>query len=141
MAVRNTATGIQGIDTVMRNLYKELKRIQGKSTTGLTRAAWHVMKESIKIVPVATGFLKNSSYVKPPFIGRRYSYVEFGYHAAYALYVHENPRSGKTGGFSPSGHRYPDGKWARVGEYKFLEKPLRNNQRKIVQIIRNYASK
>lgn len=128
-------TGIQGLDEFLRNLNKELEKIKRGSTTGLTKAAWHVVKESVKIVPVATGYLKNSSYVRPPVVTKNRAVVELGYHAAYALYVHENPRSGKTYGYSPSGRKYPPGTWAMVGEYKFLEKPFRKERRKIIDII------
>lgn len=134
-------TGIQGFDQFIRNLNKELERIKKGTTTGLTKAAHHVMKESIKKVPVATGFLKNSSYVRSPSVSKNRAVVELGYQAAYALYVHENPRSGKTMGFSPSGIRYPPGKWATVGEYKFLEKPFRSERSRIIDIIVRNARK
>ena len=47
---------------------------------------------------------------------------EIAYTAVYAWDVHENPRSGKTGGFSPQGRPYRY--WAREGEFKYLEKPF-----------------
>lgn len=37
--------------------------------------------------------------------------------------VHENPRSGKTEGFSPSGRPYKH--WAKVGQWKYLEIPFK----------------
>jgi very-short-patch-repair endonuclease len=37
--------------------------------------------------------------------------------------VHENPRSGKTGGISPSGFPYEH--WAQTGEWKYLETPVK----------------
>ena len=43
--------------------------------------------------------------------------------APYALAVHENPRSGKTGGLSPSGKPYKH--WAGVGQWKYLETPFK----------------
>lgn len=52
-----------------------------------------------------------------------------GFSAAYALKTHENPRSGKTGGVSPSGYQYKKGTWSKVGFWKFLENPLKRTNR------------
>lgn len=75
-------------------------------------------------VPVETGALRASGFVQPPdFEGKSVS-VFLGYGgvaAPYALAVHENPRSGKTGGVSPSGKKYK--RWAQVGQWKYLEQP------------------
>ena len=52
--------------------------------------------------------------------------VVVGYGGAaspYALAVHENPRSGVTGGVSPSGKKYQH--WAAVGQWKYLETPFK----------------
>ena len=46
-----------------------------------------------------------------------------GASAPYALSVHENPRSGHTGGVSPSGRKYKH--WARTGQWKYLETPFK----------------
>jgi len=56
-------------------------------------------------------------YAKP---GQVYTGA-ISYTADYAFDVHENPRSGRTGGFSPSGAKYSY--YARDGSFKFLEQP------------------
>lgn len=61
-----------------------------------------------------------------------------GFSAAYALKTHENPRAGNTGGASPSGKPYPEGSYAKVGQYKFLETPLKETNR-ILSIIKSKA--
>jgi hypothetical protein len=63
-----------------------------------------------------------------------------GFSAVYAAKTHENPRSGNTGGVSPSGRPYPEGSYAVVGQYKFLETPLKETNR-IVRIIKERARK
>ena len=69
--------------------------------------------------------------------------VAIGYSAFYAPFVHENPRAGRTGGFSPSGRQYKPEKgssrqvFAVGGNWKFLEGPLRRERRMILQIIRD----
>ncbi len=59
-----------------------------------------------------------------------------GFSAIYALGVHENSRSGNTGGSSPSGKPYKDGSFSKVGQWKFLETPLKETNR-ILNIIKS----
>ena len=69
--------------------------------------------------------------------------VGVGYSAFYGPFVHENPRAGQTGGFSPSGRQYKPEKgssrqvFAVGGNWKFLEGPLRRERRMILKIIRD----
>jgi hypothetical protein len=84
-------------------------------------------------VPVETGTLKASGFVRPPETRRSTVTVTLGYGGAaqgYALAVHENPRAGKTGGVSPSGKKYK--RWAQVGEWKYLQTPVQNNAGNVV---------
>jgi hypothetical protein len=84
-----------------------------------------IMTESKAVyVPVDSGTLRASGRVDPPIQEGPVTLVTLGYGGAaapYALAVHENPRSGHTGGFSPSGKAYKH--WAKVGEWKYLETP------------------
>lgn len=83
--------------------------------------------------PVVTGNLRATIHASDPvIIGHRISLVVSagGPAAKYALKVHENPRSGKTGGFSPSGKKYYPRKgvpvpYSKVGGWKYLETPAR----------------
>jgi hypothetical protein len=75
-------------------------------------------------VPVDTGALRASIQASEPEIsGTKISVtVSAGGSAApYALSVHENPRSGKTQGVSPTGRKYTH--WAQTGQWKYLEIP------------------
>ena len=76
--------------------------------------------------------------------------AEIGFSAVYAAAVHENPRSGKTGGTSPSGKKYSAGRttsgapsnrkvYSTVGKWKFLEDALKNNTKRILSIIKERA--
>ena len=60
-----------------------------------------------------------------------------GFTAIYAAKVHENIRSGNTGGASPSGKSYREGSYSTVGQWKFLETPLKETKR-IMHIIRSH---
>ena len=91
----------------------------------LYQEATELIADSQDLVPRDTGTLAASSFIR--FVDDpRTPVVEAGYGgaaSAYALKVHENPRSGKTGGVSPSGQRYKH--WAAVGQWKYLEQPFK----------------
>jgi hypothetical protein len=83
-----------------------------------------VIAPAKELVPVDTGALRSTLQASEPIITGTKISVEAsagGDAAKYALSVHENPRSGRTGGVSPSGKQYKN--WARVGEWKYLERP------------------
>ena len=83
-----------------------------------------VIAPAKELVPVDTGALRSTLRSSEPIIAGTKISVQAsagGDAAAYALSVHENPRSGKTGGVSPSGKKYKS--WAQVGEWKYLERP------------------
>ena len=140
---------IVGIEDVVKNLTKEIKKIRGRTVGGVLEAAQYVKGESQAECPVVTGALKNSAYVKP-FGTQKKPGALVGYSSVYALSVHENPRAGATEGFSPSGKPYrapllPSGRrstqkvYSTVGKWKFLEDPLRQSADKILDIIRRKA--
>lgn len=94
---------------------------------GLEEHAEAVMTASkTEYVPVDMGTLRASGVVLPPEVVGETVSVTMGYGgaaSAYALAVHENPRSGHTGGVSPSGRHYKH--WAQTGGWKYLETPFR----------------
>lgn len=92
-------------------------------------------------VPVMDGPLRASGVVLPVVRNGNVHELRMGFGSAavkYAVKVHENPRSGKTGGLSPSGKRYR--KWAKVGGYKFLEAPMAERGPKIPEFIAREAA-
>lgn len=83
-----------------------------------------VIAPAKEIVPVDTGNLRSTLRASEPEIHGGLITVQAsagGPSAPYALKVHENPRSGQTGGLSPSGKKYRT--WAQTGEWKYLERP------------------
>jgi hypothetical protein len=108
------ALGAKGPKALGGALFREGEGIMGDS------------KE--KYVPVDLGNLKSSGHVQHPKITSNGASVELGFGgpaAPYALAVHENPRSGKTGGVSPSGAQYKT--WSKVGQWKYLETPYKEH--------------
>jgi hypothetical protein len=96
-----------------------------------------------RFVPVVDSALKNSIQIEAPTINGSVVTVTIGaggQSAPYAAAVHENPRSGKTGGIPPGGlqpltFRWIGGKirpiggpyrrYSRVGQWKYLEQPAK----------------
>ena len=71
------------------------------------------------------GTLRASGVVLPPAISGSHIEVVLGFGGAaarYAAAVHENPRSGKTGGIGPHGQKYRS--WSEVGKYRYLSDPF-----------------
>ena len=106
---------------------KALKELGDQAEPALRAALYEegnaLLNDSKAVCPVDTTRLITSGYVKPATAQDLEVVVGYGGAAApYALTVHENPRSGKTGGVSPSGRAYKH--WASVGEWKYLERPF-----------------
>lgn len=123
MSSRTFTMTVTGTEQVMATL-----KALGQQATQAMQAALRVeaeglMDDSQALVPRMDGFLSGSGRIvedlralTPTLI------VGYGGAAApYALSVHENPRSGQTGGIGPQGQRYK--KWAHVGQWKYLEQP------------------
>lgn len=116
---------LTGMETLVANLTRLGAEAPLAVAEGLNAHAEAVMTESKTQVPVDTGILRASGFVAPPVIAGNDVTVTLGYGgaaAAYALPVHENPRSGHTGGISPHGRKYRH--WAQTGGWKYLEAPL-----------------
>jgi|GEM_PF-1951396 len=69
----------------------------------------------------------------------KYPVVQIGFTALYAAMVHENPRAGRN--HPKSGERTKSGKlkYSEVGEWKFLEKAVKNNRNDVLKIIAEEA--
>jgi hypothetical protein len=115
-----TVTGTEQVMKALTELRQEATPAMQKA---LRTEAQELLAESLVLVPVMDGALQGSGTVKED-LSASVPTLLVGYGGAaapYALSVHENPRSGKTGGLSPSGKKYK--KWAHVGQWKYLEQP------------------
>lgn len=113
-------------------LMKALTDLGNRSSTAMKKAMYNegtaLLNDSLAEVPRDTSVLAGSGTVQAV-EGSNTIEVTVGYGgaaSAYALVTHENPRSGKTGGLSPSGRRYKH--WASVGKWKYLEHPFLTRQ-------------
>ncbi len=99
---------------------------------GLGLEARKLINASIKQVPVDKGILKASATVDGPIVEDKVVSYVVGYGGqakAYAEAVHDNPRAGKTGGFSPSGRPYKT--WSQVGKWHYLTDPAKEQAKNI----------
>lgn len=127
---------LDGQQQVLERLRRLEQQLPTALATALYERASEIMARSRPLVPVVTGALRSSGVVYPPEIeGGRVSVV-FGYGgaaSAYAAPVHWNPRSGHTGGRSPSGRKYKEGTYSTVGQWRYLSEPLEEVQRTLTQ--------
>ena len=120
-AVNITMTGTKELQSRIRMAGAAAPRLLAAS---MFTEANYIMSKSVPLVPVDTGVLRGSAVVLPPTVAGGRVQVQFGYGGAaskYALATHENPRSGKTGGTTPSGSQRQH--YAASGQWKFLEGP------------------
>lgn len=113
---------IKGLGDVLRNLSKEISKIEGASADGLLEAAVFVQGKSIEIVPHDQGVLIKQSFSD---VDRDKLISRVGYTTEYAPYVHEMPA---TFNYTKPG----------TGP-KFLERPVKENTRTILKIIADRA--
>jgi len=126
--------GIDGIDELAAK-YTRLGQLN-PDELGLAKVmsegAELMMTASKLLCPVVTNTLRSSGKVEPPVVTHDTLEITLGYGGAarkYAFKVHENPRTGRTGGRSPSGRKYYPRPglpfpYSRVGQWKFLETPV-----------------
>ena len=129
MAVnRRWTIRLTGDKKVVRTTFQWDSQIRYAVGAALYHEAERIMSDSKQnYVPVVTGALRASGSVGSPQISATGATVVLGYGDAstpYAAKVHENPRSGKTGGVSPSGIKYAPGTFSTVGQWKYLEEPV-----------------
>jgi len=79
-------------------------------------------------------------------LARRGPVAAVGYSAVYALSVHENPKSGAAGGSAAADLARQPGSGvplstihSKRGQFKFLEQPLKENEGRILDIIKREA--
>ena len=135
---------VEGLDTVMRNLNREIAGIKSRTLAGLMEAGLQVQRSAQRRVPVDTGNLKASAYTrKRPEARSDRPEVEVGFTAAYAVYVHETMEQKLKGKPRPSrGYKSGQGRyWDPQGQAgpKFLQRAVAENADKIVAIVQRRA--
>ncbi len=113
MAMTMTLEGALEVRKLLQELGDQAPEATGAA---LYQEGNELLNASKDLVPVDTGNLIGSGTVDQP-TGMPIEVV-VGYKGPYALSIHENPRSGQTGGVSPSGKKYKH--YATVGQWKYF---------------------
>lgn len=112
---------------------------------GLGKAGLYLLRESQRLVPIQTGNLRGSGFVRrQPGTSGLQTVVLVGYTAEYAIYVHENLDAYHGRLFNMAyedeieehGPNHPY--WFKRGarqQAKFLERPFREKQKKLKAIV------
>lgn len=122
---------IIGTGALLQNMARELENIRGRiSRRGMWQVLLLLKRESIRKTPVLTGNLQSSysTFVESGMYGVEGYLVN---NASYALFVHEMPEFSASGAYT---------RFRKPGSGpKFVENPLRDNQRRFLDILRNSA--
>lgn len=156
MVIKNQKSlKLKGLDNVLKNLNKEVLGIRDRTRKGLRAVGLFIQDESMEMAPSDFGVLRKSAFSNVSVSGSMIT-ARIGYTAKYAAAVHEFPMTlkgkprahfGKTGtqsAFGPTqivafGGGSEKGTYWDNGENKFLEKPVKNNMKKIPEIIQKRA--
>jgi len=127
--------GLSGLDEVLNNLNKAINGISINGQAGLIEAGSIVRRQGQKETPVDTANLVNSWYGPTIFRHPDGVVAELGLTASYAPFVHEMTGANFTGPriSSQSKARKKGGK--PTAKAKFLEDPLKENEKKILNIL------
>lgn len=138
---------VTGATAMQQSILALAKAMPKRIGDALWAEAELTMTEAKELCPVMDGTLIDSGHVEPPEYNGDGISVTMGFGgaaSAYALAVHENPRSGKTGGWGPKGPQdiqfrnlktkagrsyiAPIGaqrkRYATKGQWKYLEQPF-----------------
>jgi len=120
------ATQIKGMDNVLRNLNKELAKVEKFSMKGLIRAVVVIRRDMDKtspLIPIDEGNLRASWFTDPRQTSKG-PFIRFGFTAFYSWYVHEMVGAN----------------FKRPGAgAKFLEASMKRNKNKIMRILKEEA--
>ena len=109
-----------GLDKTMHKLRRQLGNIEGATRNGLLAAGHYVKAKSMAQTPVEFGNLRASHYVSEGRLGD--PTIEIGTTASYSMPVHE-----RLDAYHP------------VGNAKFLERAIMENQKEILRIVQRFV--
>lgn len=131
MSVQGTGNGgVKGVLEVQSRLKRIQDQIAARVEVALVRGAARIVQDSDKEVPVDTGDLRRSRFVRKEGSGLS-TKITIGYNTPYAIYVHEDLTK-NHGEFFNAVYRKDiragrTHKRRKTEKAKFLEDPIRNN--------------
>lgn len=149
-------TRVEGLEAIKANLKAYSVRQGLAAERGLLKAGFYLQRKSQQIVPVEFGVLKASAFTRPVSGAGLGVVVGVGYTAEYAPFVHENPDAAHGAEYNKKhglgvkrdeAGRFLKGSGAHSNargpnqQYKFLEKPMREEKDKLFSIIADAMGK
>ena len=116
-----TAVKLRGLARVMKNLNRELGKIEDRSGAGIEALALAIKGTAVENAPRDTGNLKNSAVVDSEKTSRG-PVSGVGFQADYSVHVHENVEAN-----------------FKEGGPKFLERAIDYHHSEAVPLVRKYA--
>lgn len=115
---------VKGLENVLKNFNKKLKEIENVTEDSIRDVALDLLGKAKERAPIDTGDLRGSGFAEFTESSTEYA-AKVGFTETYALAQHEDLT-----------FKHPQG-----GEAKYLENPLKENESKYLQHIRNKARK
>lgn len=145
---------LKGVKNMVGKMRRVSTSLSGAAARGLKKGGRHLLRESMLIVPVQTGNLRGSSFIRVFGSGWKTD-VQVGYTAGYAVFVHENLQKVHGKAFNikyaseieaakGTKRGTARGGMIRRGEQqqaKFLEAPMKSERTEILKIIRDELQK
>lgn len=127
--------GVSGLDKVLKNLNAQIAKLERRGKKGLRRAGLLIRREGQKQTPVESGNLVNSWYGPEITQTPTKTVAEIGLTAAHAPYVHEMVGANFTGPRPGARVKARRKKGKKGAKAKFLEDPIKDNEKKILSLI------
>jgi hypothetical protein len=109
---------VQNVEKIQRTLAGASEASARALRESLRRESGRILNEAQKLVPVVTGRLRSSAYMRGTERNQHRTDFDFGYSAPYAVRIHEERFSGRTTRNRPGAKNNGKG-------YKWLERAAR----------------
>src|SRR3990167_5454214 len=125
---------VRGMEALQARLKRTSATLAREAPKAVRVFAGEGMNEAQKRVPVVTGRLRSSAYIREVKRNQHRTDVRFGYEAPYAVFVHEIPYSGRTTRGKPGALRNGKGyKWLQ----RAFQKVKRNSASRVMDRIKH----
>lgn len=128
---------VKGEKELVRNVNREIGRIKGDIHKGFIVGGDMFKRRAVALAPIEFATLRQSAF-KRTFKRFNESELYIGFKAEYAPYVHEMPMKNKG---KPRTGKGAKGSYWEGGENKFLEKAIKRNLRRFLEIVKRYAKR
>lgn len=134
---------LKGVADMISRMRSKDAEIQSRINAGMAAAGAKILQLSAPLVPVETGALKRSAFIRVTGSGTA-TVVNVGYSTSYALYVHEDLEAAHGQTYNI---KYADdikaGRKRKKGplqQARYLIQPIEEHRAEIVDLIKKYTA-